>query len=39
MEAMKMENEINATADGVVSSIAVKAGDVVNQGQALMSIE
>lgn len=38
MEAMKMENEINAHLDGTVSGINVSVGDNVNQGQELMSI-
>ncbi len=38
MEAMKMENEINAQVDGTVSVINVSAGDTVNQGQELMAI-
>jgi glutaconyl-CoA/methylmalonyl-CoA decarboxylase subunit gamma len=38
MEAMKMENDINATCDGVVKSINVGVGDAVNQGQDLMVI-
>jgi biotin carboxyl carrier protein len=38
MEAMKMENEINAQLDGTVSTIQVSAGDTVNQGQELMTI-
>ncbi len=39
MEAMKMENDINTTASGTVSSINVAVGDAVNQGQELMVIE
>ncbi len=38
MEAMKMENEINAQLDGTVSAINVSAGDSVNQGQEMMVI-
>jgi glutaconyl-CoA/methylmalonyl-CoA decarboxylase subunit gamma len=38
MEAMKMENEINAHLDGTVSGINVSAGDTVSQGQELMTI-
>ena len=38
MEAMKMENVINATAAGTVASIRVNPGDTVSQGQELMVI-
>lgn len=38
MEAMKMENEINAHVAGTVDSILVKVGDAVNQGQRLVEI-
>ncbi len=38
MEAMKMENDINANSDGVVKAINVNVGDAVNQGQDLMVI-
>lgn len=38
LEAMKMENEIFAGADGVVASINAKAGDSVNTGDVLVSI-
>lgn len=36
MEAMKMETEIVAPADGTVSQILVKAGDAVDTGAALV---
>ncbi len=39
MEAMKMENDINASGSGVVKAIKVAVGDAVNQGQELMIIE
>lgn len=39
MEAMKMENEINARLDGTVMEIKINAGDTVNQGDVLMLIE
>ncbi len=39
MEAMKMENDINTTSGGTVSSISVSVGDAVNQGQELLVIE
>lgn len=38
LEAMKMENEIVAAADGVVSGIHVAQGDMVNPGEALITI-
>ena len=38
MEAMKMENEINARLDGTLSSVSISAGDTVNQGDELMVI-
>ncbi|HEX2032430.1 MAG TPA: biotin carboxylase N-terminal domain-containing protein [Actinomycetota bacterium] len=38
LEAMKMENHIAATHDGVVASVAVQAGDPVDTGQVLVSI-
>lgn len=38
MEAMKMENDINAVGSGVVKAINVAVGDAVNQGQDLMVI-
>ena len=38
LEAMKMENNITAEADGTVSGIAVKAGDSVLEGAVLLSI-
>ena len=38
MEAMNMENDINATSSGTVKSIQVSVGDAVSQGQALVEI-
>lgn len=38
MEAMKMETEIVAQADGVVASIAVKSGDVTETDQLLATL-
>lgn len=38
MEAMKMETEIVAPADGTVSKILVKAGDFVDTGAALVAL-
>ncbi len=39
LEAMKMENNINADRDGKVVSIAVKKGDTVADGAALVILE
>ncbi|NLB63343.1 MAG: biotin/lipoyl-binding protein [Fibrobacter sp.] len=39
LEAMKMENELNAPRSGVVKSIAVKAGNAVMRGDILLEIE
>jgi biotin carboxyl carrier protein len=39
LEAMKLENEIVAPADGMVSSVNVKDGQVVDSGILLMTIE
>ncbi|MBQ7732991.1 MAG: biotin/lipoyl-binding protein [Synergistaceae bacterium] len=38
LEAMKMENEVFATATGKVTDIRVKSGDSVNTGDVLMVI-
>lgn len=38
MEAMKMENEINARIDGTIASVSISAGDTVSQGDELMVI-
>ena len=38
LEAMKMENEVFATASGKVTEIRVKSGDNVNTGDILMVI-
>jgi len=38
LEAMKMENHIATTRDGVVNSVRVAAGDVVDTGQVLVSL-
>ncbi|MBQ8098364.1 MAG: acetyl-CoA carboxylase biotin carboxyl carrier protein subunit [Bacteroidaceae bacterium] len=38
LEAMKMENEINAECDGTVTSIAVNKGDSVMEGAVLLTI-
>ncbi len=38
MEAMKMENDIKAEKDGVVSAIKVKEGDAVLQGEVLIEM-
>jgi glutaconyl-CoA/methylmalonyl-CoA decarboxylase subunit gamma len=39
MEAMKMENEIRATADGEVSNICVAEGQAVETGTLLMELK
>ncbi len=38
LEAMKMENEVVAAADGVVGEILVNANDRVESGQLLLTI-
>jgi len=38
MEAMKMENEINAQLDGTVTAVNIHAGDSVSQGQELIHL-
>ncbi len=38
LEAMKMENEIMAEADGVVASVAVNQGQSVNTGDVLVTL-
>jgi len=38
MEAMKLENKLPATRDGVVRHILVRDGDIVSQGQELIII-
>ncbi len=38
LEAMKMENNINAEADGTVTGICVAAGDSVMEGTVLLTI-
>ena len=39
LEAMKMENEINATMDGVVTEIRCQEGASVNQGDVLILLD
>ncbi len=39
MEAMKMETEVRAVADGVVAKIHVAAGDAVSNGDVLISFD
>ena len=39
VEAMKMENILKATSDGVVKKISVKKGDKVEKNQVLVSYE
>jgi glutaconyl-CoA decarboxylase len=38
LEAMKMENEIFSTSDGVVKELRCKEGDNVNSGDVFMII-
>jgi oxaloacetate decarboxylase alpha subunit len=38
LEAMKMETEIRAQQDGVVTQLAVKQGDSVTVGSTLLSL-
>ena len=38
LEAMKMENEIKAPADGTVTSVAVSKGESVDTGATLVTI-
>jgi pyruvate carboxylase subunit B len=39
MEAMKMENELRATAAGTVRSVEVTAGTAVEKGALLVALE
>ncbi len=39
MEAMKMENEVQAAQDGVVKEVKVKRGDSVYEGDVLIVLE
>ena len=39
MEAMKMENELRATADGTVKAVLVNAGVAVEKGAVLLELE
>jgi acetyl-CoA carboxylase carboxyltransferase component len=39
LEAMKMEHEVLAETDGVVTSVAVAVGDPVEEGQLLLTLE
>jgi biotin carboxyl carrier protein len=38
LEAMKMENEISSTVEGVIKSVKVNVGDTVNTGDVLVEI-
>jgi biotin carboxyl carrier protein len=38
MEAMKMENELRATAAGVVATVAVQPGAAVERGTVLVTL-
>ncbi len=39
LEAMKMEHEVLADVDGLISSLAVAIGDAVQEGQLLLTLE
>ena len=39
VEAMKMELEVKAPADGVVSAVLCSAGEAVKKGQPLVALE
>ncbi|MDE3052849.1 MAG: biotin/lipoyl-binding protein [Gemmatimonadota bacterium] len=39
MEAMKMENELRATAGGTVKAVAVAPGTAVEKGALLLELE
>ena len=39
MESMKMEVEVNAPAAGVVKEIHVSEGDLVNEGDTVVTLE
>ncbi len=39
LEAMKMENEVKASVDGVVARVARSAGETVNLGDVVLEIE
>ena len=39
LEAMKMENEIKSSADGVIKAIHVKEGQALDAGQVMIEIE
>ena len=38
LEAMKMQNNINAESDGTITSVTVTKGDTVNEGATLVTI-
>jgi len=38
LEAMKMEIEVNAPKDGIISELCIKIGDTVNEGEVLAKI-
>jgi len=39
MEAMKMENELRASADAIVKAVHVQAGQAVEKGMVLVELE
>jgi biotin carboxyl carrier protein len=38
LESMKMQNELKAPRDGIISRIRVKAGETVEQKQTLLNV-
>ncbi|MBT7669024.1 MAG: acetyl-CoA carboxylase biotin carboxyl carrier protein subunit, partial [Bdellovibrionales bacterium] len=38
-EAMKMENEIKAPASGIIKTIHVKVGEILEKGVIMMELE
>jgi biotin carboxyl carrier protein len=39
LESMKMQNELKAPRDGIISRVRVTKGDSVDQRQTLLSVE
>jgi 3-methylcrotonyl-CoA carboxylase alpha subunit len=39
VEAMKMENHVNALKDGIIDEVCVKAGEAVKEGQELLKMK
>ena len=38
LEAMKMENEIQAESDGTVAAVCVAKGDTIQEGDAIVTL-